>query len=67
MKPWQNRFDGLILVNLCLFRFSDVFQKLGTSAFARQVLCLAFAFHIRVLLGEERWLARTHGAQWEHY
>ena len=31
MRPWQNRFDGLILANLCLFRLSDVFQKLGTS------------------------------------
>lgn len=31
MRPWQNRFDGLILANLCLFRLSDVFQKMGTS------------------------------------
>jgi gamma-glutamylcyclotransferase (GGCT)/AIG2-like uncharacterized protein YtfP len=31
MRPWQNRFDGLILADLCLFRLSDVFQKMGTS------------------------------------
>jgi len=31
MKPWQNRFYGLILANLCLFRLSNVFQKMGTS------------------------------------
>ncbi|NOT11955.1 MAG: PDZ domain-containing protein [Methylococcaceae bacterium] len=30
MRPWQNRFDGLILANLCLHRLSSVFQKLGT-------------------------------------
>ena len=25
------------------------------------------AFHLRVVLGEEPWLARTHGAEWEKY
>ena len=28
---------------------------------------VAVAFHVRVVLGEEPWLARTHGTQWEHY
>jgi protein-S-isoprenylcysteine O-methyltransferase Ste14 len=28
---------------------------------------VAVAFHFRVVLGEEPWLARTHGSQWEHY
>ena len=31
MRPWQSRFAGLILVNLCLYRLSDVFRELGTS------------------------------------
>ena len=26
---------------------------------------LAFAFHVRVVTGEEPWLARTHGDEWE--
>lgn len=25
------------------------------------------AFHLRVVFGEEPWLARTHGTDWEHY
>lgn len=28
---------------------------------------VAIAFHLRVLLGEEPWLARTHGAIWDDY
>ncbi|MGH7634657.1 MAG: methyltransferase family protein [Gemmatimonadaceae bacterium] len=28
---------------------------------------MALAFHLRVILGEEPWLARTHGAQWMAY
>jgi protein-S-isoprenylcysteine O-methyltransferase Ste14 len=28
---------------------------------------VAIAFHLRVVLGEEPWLARKHGAQWQDY
>jgi protein-S-isoprenylcysteine O-methyltransferase Ste14 len=28
---------------------------------------VALAFHLRVVFGEEPWLARTHGAQWREY
>lgn len=28
---------------------------------------MAVAFHLRVVLGEEPWLARTHGASWADY
>src|SRR5882762_8830619 len=28
---------------------------------------VAIAFHLRVVLGEEPWLAHTHGAQWHEY
>jgi protein-S-isoprenylcysteine O-methyltransferase Ste14 len=30
-------------------------------------IIVAVAFHLRVVLGEEPWLARTHGAQWQAY
>lgn len=30
-------------------------------------LIMAFAFHLRVVLGEEPWLARTHGSDWNDY
>jgi protein-S-isoprenylcysteine O-methyltransferase Ste14 len=30
-------------------------------------LVVMIAFHLRVVLGEEPWLARTHGAEWERY
>jgi protein-S-isoprenylcysteine O-methyltransferase Ste14 len=28
---------------------------------------IAIAFHLRVVLGEEPWLARTHGEEWTRY
>jgi protein-S-isoprenylcysteine O-methyltransferase Ste14 len=31
------------------------------------VLAVAIAFHLRVVLGEEPWLARTYGEQWAAY
>ncbi|HEX4932145.1 MAG TPA: isoprenylcysteine carboxylmethyltransferase family protein [Gemmatimonadaceae bacterium] len=40
------------------------FRSLALAAYA---LILAMAFHLRVVLGEEPWLARTHGAAWEEY
>ena len=39
MRPWQSRFAGLILVNLCLYRLSDVFRELGTSNPLHYVFC----------------------------
>jgi len=30
-------------------------------------LLVVAAFHIRVVRGEEPWLARTHGGDWERY
>ena len=42
------------------------------TAFASRTLwlyaaCVAVAFQLRVILGEEPWLARTHGAEWTAY
>jgi protein-S-isoprenylcysteine O-methyltransferase Ste14 len=30
-------------------------------------LLVAIAFHVRVVVGEEPWLARTHGSTWDDY
>ena len=30
-------------------------------------LFVAIAFHVRVVVGEEPWLSRTHGATWDDY
>jgi protein-S-isoprenylcysteine O-methyltransferase Ste14 len=30
-------------------------------------IAVAVAFHLRVVFGEEPWLARKHGAQWADY
>jgi len=30
-------------------------------------IIVAVAFHLRVVFGEEPWLARTHGARWDEY
>ena len=30
-------------------------------------ICVAIAFHLRVVFAEEPWLARTHGAAWDDY
>jgi protein-S-isoprenylcysteine O-methyltransferase Ste14 len=30
-------------------------------------LAVMLMFHLRVVFGEERWLARTHGADWQRY
>ena len=40
---------------------------LGSPAVAAYALFLAFAFHLRVTLNEERWLARTFPAEWDAY
>lgn len=38
----------------------------STVLFAYTLVVVA-GFHIRVVFGEEPWLARTHGAEWEQY
>jgi protein-S-isoprenylcysteine O-methyltransferase Ste14 len=30
-------------------------------------LAVVVAFHLRVVFGEEPWLARTHGEAWQRY
>ncbi|MDP3761856.1 MAG: isoprenylcysteine carboxylmethyltransferase family protein [Ramlibacter sp.] len=39
----------------------------GVAGFYGYAALIAGAFHLRVVWGEEPWLARRHGAQWEQY
>ena len=53
-----------IAVALVLLGWAWSFSSLGLFVYASVV---AVAFHLRVLLGEEPWLARTHGNEWQQY
>jgi protein-S-isoprenylcysteine O-methyltransferase Ste14 len=39
----------------------------GVPGLWAYTIIVAVAFHLRVVLGEEPWLARTHGAEWQEY
>jgi protein-S-isoprenylcysteine O-methyltransferase Ste14 len=39
----------------------------GLPALYIYAIIVAVAFHLRVVFGEEPWLARTHGAPWQEY
>ncbi len=47
-----------------LFGWALAFVSPGLAIYAALV-CVAF--HLRVVFGEEPWLARTHGAAWDEY
>ncbi len=51
-------------VGLILLGWSATFP---TGTLLIYALAVIVAFHLRVLFGEEPWLARTHGAEWERY
>lgn len=53
-----------VAVTLILLGWAVSFALTGLYVYAAAV---ALAFHIRVVFGEEPWLARTHGAQWQDY
>ena len=53
-----------IAVTLILLGWAASFGLPGLYVYAAIV---ALAFHLRVVLGEEPWLARTHGATWDDY
>jgi protein-S-isoprenylcysteine O-methyltransferase Ste14 len=53
-----------VAVSLILVGWALSFGLPGLVVYA---FVVAIAFHLRVVLGEEPWLARTHGAQWEEY
>ena len=51
-------------VTLMLLGWALAFGESGLLIYAA---CVALAFHLRVVLGEEPWLARTHGDAWTDY
>jgi protein-S-isoprenylcysteine O-methyltransferase Ste14 len=53
-----------VAVTLILLGWSIASGSLGLFIYT---IIVAVAFHLRVVLGEEPWLARTYGAQWEEY
>jgi protein-S-isoprenylcysteine O-methyltransferase Ste14 len=53
-----------VAVVLVLLGWSVSFASLGLFVYA---VAAAIGFHLRVVLGEEPWLARAHGSQWAHY
>lgn len=53
-----------VSVALVLLGWAISFGSLGLFAYT---VVVAIAFHLRVVLGEEPWLARTHGSEWERY
>jgi protein-S-isoprenylcysteine O-methyltransferase Ste14 len=53
-----------VAVTLVLLGWAIAFAAPGLFGYAAAV---AAAFHLRVVYGEEPWLARTHGRAWEEY
>jgi protein-S-isoprenylcysteine O-methyltransferase Ste14 len=53
-----------VAVTLILVGWAVSFGVPGLWAYT---IIVAVAFHLRVVLGEEPWLARTHGAEWQEY
>jgi protein-S-isoprenylcysteine O-methyltransferase Ste14 len=53
-----------VSVSLILIGWAISFESLGLCCY---VLAVVAAFHLRVILAEEPWLARTFGDAWEQY
>lgn len=53
-----------IAVLLVLWGWAVGFRSRAIAVYA---LLVMLAFHFRVILGEEPWLARTHGEEWVRY
>lgn len=53
-----------VSVALILLGWALAYASPGLLAYAAAV---ALAFHLRVVFGEEPWLARTHGQAWQDY
>lgn len=58
----RNPMYVAVLLVLCGWALG--YRSLALVAYA---LVVAVAFHLRVVHGEEPWLARTHGERWERY
>ena len=53
-----------VAVAIILFGWAVAFRSVGLLGYA---LAIAVAFHLRVVFGEEPWLAGKHGAAWQQY
>ena len=53
-----------ISVTLIILGWAVSFGVRGLFIYA---VAMAIGFHLRVVYGEEPWLARTHGDQWDEY
>ena len=53
-----------VAVILILWGWAAGYQSPGLAVYA---LGIMLGFHLRVVFGEEPWLARRHGQQWERY
>ena len=53
-----------VCVCLILLGWGVAFGSVGLLAYA---LAVGTGFHLRVVFGEEPWLAHTHGAAWQQY
>jgi protein-S-isoprenylcysteine O-methyltransferase Ste14 len=53
-----------VAVTLVLLGWAVSFWSRGLLIYC---IAVAIAFHLRVLLGEEPWLARTHADEWDRY
>jgi protein-S-isoprenylcysteine O-methyltransferase Ste14 len=53
-----------VAVTLAILGWAITFDAASLFIYA---VAVAAAFHLRVVLAEEPWLARTHGAQWDSY
>ena len=77
LAPWAPP-ERLVVVGLYRYSRNPMYVSVAlvligwTVSFASTGLfvytfAVAIAFHLRVVLGEEPWLARTHGSEWEQY
>ena len=53
-----------VSVALILLGWAVSFSSLGLLVYA---IIVVVAFHLRVVFGEEPWLARTQGEEWQQY
>jgi protein-S-isoprenylcysteine O-methyltransferase Ste14 len=53
-----------VAVSLVLLGWAAAFRSLRLSVYAAAVVLM---FHLRVVFGEEPWLARRYGEEWERY
>lgn len=60
----HSRNPMYVAVALVLLGWAITFLSPGLFVYALAVMA---AFHLRVVFGEEPWLARTHGSAWQQY